>query len=93
MGLNFRSHAKEASVGYRLVWYTGILALTKLNEQLSPAAYPPLWMKPAASLAHPSEDIPINEFCAKSMLDYEVWREHDLVSTKSQLLTSCVCVG
>jgi 2-keto-4-pentenoate hydratase/2-oxohepta-3-ene-1,7-dioic acid hydratase in catechol pathway len=40
-----------------------------------------LWTKPAASLANPDEEIPVNDFCAKSLLDYEVcWhapvREH-----------------
>ncbi|KAB5554728.1 hypothetical protein GE09DRAFT_1122181 [Coniochaeta sp. 2T2.1] len=34
-------------------------------------SYPPLWTKPAASLSHPGEEIPINDFCAKSLLDYE----------------------
>ncbi|KAH8130435.1 hypothetical protein FP744_10000201 [Trichoderma asperellum] len=33
--------------------------------------YPPLWTKPAASLAHPGEAIPVNDFCARSLLDYE----------------------
>jgi hypothetical protein len=42
------------------------------NQQLSIPSYPPLWTKPPASIAHPSEDIPINDFCAKSLLDYEV---------------------
>ncbi|KAH7014743.1 hypothetical protein EDB80DRAFT_747942 [Ilyonectria destructans] len=45
---------------------------TKLhNKQLSIPPYPPLWTKPAAAIAHPSEDIPVNDFCAKSLLDYE----------------------
>ncbi|KAJ5099942.1 hypothetical protein N7532_006943 [Penicillium argentinense] len=34
-------------------------------------SHPPLWTKPAASLAHPEEEIPVNDFCAKSLLDYE----------------------
>ncbi|KAG5749009.1 hypothetical protein H9Q72_011008 [Fusarium xylarioides] len=51
VGLNYRSHAKEAS-----------LTLTSV---------PPLWTKPAASLANPNEDIPLNDFCAKSLPDYE----------------------
>ncbi|KAI1329393.1 fumarylacetoacetate hydrolase family protein [Xylariaceae sp. FL0255] len=38
---------------------------------LAPTPYPPLWVKPAAALADPGEDIPINPFCAKSYLDYE----------------------
>ncbi|OAQ64693.2 fumarylacetoacetate hydrolase family protein [Pochonia chlamydosporia 170] len=38
---------------------------------LTVPSYPPLWTKPAASLAHPGEAIPINDFCAKSLLDYE----------------------
>jgi 2-keto-4-pentenoate hydratase/2-oxohepta-3-ene-1,7-dioic acid hydratase in catechol pathway len=33
--------------------------------------YPPLWTKPAASLADPGEDIPLDEFCALSFPDYE----------------------
>ncbi|KAH3905837.1 hypothetical protein HBH56_214240 [Parastagonospora nodorum] len=51
IGLNFRSHAKEAS--------------------LTIPSNPPLWTKPAASLAHPNEEIPINDFCARSLPDYE----------------------
>ncbi|KAH7024520.1 fumarylacetoacetate hydrolase family protein [Microdochium trichocladiopsis] len=51
VGLNYRSHAKEA----------------KLNIP----SCPPLWTKPATSLASPGEDIPVNDFCAKSLLDYE----------------------
>ncbi|GKZ25875.1 hypothetical protein AbraCBS73388_001686 [Aspergillus brasiliensis] len=51
VGLNFRSHAKEAK-------------LTLTN-------YPTLWNKPARALANPDEDIPVNEFCATSLLDYE----------------------
>jgi hypothetical protein len=43
-----------------------------IGEQLTIPSYPPLWTKPVASLAHPDEDIPINDFCAKSLLDYEV---------------------
>ncbi|KAJ9148536.1 Fumarylacetoacetase, protein [Pleurostoma richardsiae] len=39
--------------------------------RLSIPSYPPLWTKPAASLAHPDEDIPVNDFCARSLLDYE----------------------
>ena len=34
-----------------------------------------MWTKPAASLARPGEAIPINDFCARSLLDYEV-NEH-----------------
>ncbi|KAF5572705.1 bifunctional 4-hydroxyphenylacetate degradation enzyme [Fusarium pseudoanthophilum] len=51
VGLNYRSHAKEAS--------------------LTLSSVPPLWTKPAASLANPDEDIPLNDFCAKSLPDYE----------------------
>ncbi|KAH8899819.1 hypothetical protein GQ53DRAFT_776636 [Thozetella sp. PMI_491] len=40
-------------------------------KKLSVPQYPPLWTKPAASLAHPDEDIPVNDYCAKSLLDYE----------------------
>jgi hypothetical protein len=35
-------------------------------------ANPPLWTKPAAALAAPDEDIPVNKFCASSFPDYEV---------------------
>ncbi|KAJ3454105.1 hypothetical protein MRS44_017999 [Fusarium solani] len=34
-------------------------------------SYPPLWTKPVASIAHPFERIPVNDLCAKSLLDYE----------------------
>ncbi|KAH7070556.1 hypothetical protein BKA63DRAFT_568934 [Paraphoma chrysanthemicola] len=51
VGLNYRSHAKEA--------------------ELAVPSDPPLWTKPVAALAHPDEDISINDFCAKSLLDYE----------------------
>ncbi|KAJ6787999.1 hypothetical protein PWT90_01111 [Aphanocladium album] len=51
VGLNYHSHATEAS--------------------LKVPSCPPLWTKPAASLAHPNEVIPINDFCAKAFLDYE----------------------
>ncbi|KAJ5645282.1 hypothetical protein N7507_011293 [Penicillium longicatenatum] len=40
-------------------------------SRLTIPSYPPLWTKPAASLAHPNENIPVNDFCAKSLLDYE----------------------
>ncbi len=33
--------------------------------------YPTLWNKPARALANPDQDIPVNEFCATSLLDYE----------------------
>jgi len=33
--------------------------------------FPPLWVKPAASLAAPNEDIPVNKFCASAFPDYE----------------------
>ncbi|KAF4842992.1 Fumarylacetoacetate hydrolase domain-containing protein 2-like protein [Colletotrichum siamense] len=51
VGLNYRSHAKEAG--------------------LDIPACPPLWTKPAAALVSPGEEIPVNDFCAKSLLDYE----------------------
>ncbi|KAH8594578.1 fumarylacetoacetate hydrolase family protein [Bisporella sp. PMI_857] len=34
-------------------------------------ANPPLWTKPAAALAAPNEDIPMNKFCASSFPDFE----------------------
>ncbi|KAJ4050754.1 hypothetical protein NW761_005551 [Fusarium oxysporum] len=40
-------------------------------RRLTLTSVPPLWTKPAASLANPGEDIPINDFCAKSLPDYE----------------------
>ncbi|KAJ4350318.1 uncharacterized protein N0V89_008939 [Didymosphaeria variabile] len=39
--------------------------------KLAIPSYPPLWTKPAKSIAAPDETIPINDFCAKSLLDYE----------------------
>ncbi|GME33968.1 hypothetical protein EDB81DRAFT_699055 [Neofusicoccum parvum] len=33
--------------------------------------YPPLWTKPATSLAHPGEEIVMQNFCASSLPDYE----------------------
>ncbi|KAI0019445.1 fumarylacetoacetate hydrolase family protein [Xylariomycetidae sp. FL0641] len=51
VGLNFRSHAQEAS-----------LQVTKT---------PPLWTKPAATLANPGQDILMNDHCATSLPDYE----------------------
>lgn len=46
--------------------------LTRLfTSKLSATKYPPLWTKPAASLANPGEDIPLDEFCATSLPDYE----------------------
>lgn len=45
--------------------------LTGFFEQLAVPKYPPLWTKPPASLADPEEVIPVNEFCATSLLDYE----------------------
>ncbi|TRX97497.1 hypothetical protein FHL15_001775 [Xylaria flabelliformis] len=32
---------------------------------------PPLWVKPAAALANPGQDIVLNKFCAESLPDYE----------------------
>ncbi|GAM83819.1 hypothetical protein ANO11243_018090 [Dothideomycetidae sp. 11243] len=40
--------------------------------QLKVTLNPPLWTKPAAALANPGEDIPVNKFCAQSAVDYEV---------------------
>ncbi|KAI8240835.1 hypothetical protein K4K57_007743 [Colletotrichum sp. SAR 10_99] len=40
-------------------------------RRLDIPACPPLWTKPAAALASPGEEIPVNDFCAKSLLDYE----------------------
>ncbi|KLP13329.1 bifunctional 4-hydroxyphenylacetate degradation enzyme [Fusarium fujikuroi] len=40
-------------------------------RRLTLTSVPPLWTKPAASLANPDEDIPLNDFCAKSLPDYE----------------------
>lgn len=42
------------------------------QPQLGVPKNPPLWTKPYASLASPDEDVPINKFCASSLLDYEV---------------------
>jgi 2-keto-4-pentenoate hydratase/2-oxohepta-3-ene-1,7-dioic acid hydratase in catechol pathway len=38
---------------------------------LSVPAHPSLWVKPAAALASPLEDIPMNAFCSSSLPDYE----------------------
>lgn len=51
VGLNYKSHATEASL------------------QVSQA--PPLWTKPAATLAAPGQDIVMNKYCAASFPDYE----------------------
>lgn len=73
VGLNYRSHAKEAQVNEAS---NGDFIIHQPRahtfSQLTIPSYPPLWTKPAASLAHPNEDIPVNDFCAKSLLDYEV---------------------
>ncbi|KAJ3454798.1 hypothetical protein MRS44_013398 [Fusarium solani] len=42
----------------------------KLGAQLV-TEHPPLWTKPAASLANPDEDITISKFCAAILPDYE----------------------
>ncbi|KAF9776021.1 hypothetical protein IL306_005831 [Fusarium sp. DS 682] len=47
----------------------GLKAVT--IRRLTLPSCPPLWTKPAASLANPDQDIPINDFCAKSLPDYE----------------------
>ncbi|KAI1181775.1 fumarylacetoacetate hydrolase family protein [Nemania serpens] len=39
------------------------------NLQISKS--PPLWVKPAAALANPGQDIVMNEYCAASYPDYE----------------------
>ncbi|KAF2269840.1 hypothetical protein CC78DRAFT_539762 [Lojkania enalia] len=41
------------------------------EAKLSIPSYPPLWTKPARSVAHPNEEIRVNDFCAKSLPDYE----------------------
>ncbi|WPB05550.1 uncharacterized protein RHO25_010203 [Cercospora beticola] len=41
------------------------------EAKLTVPKYPPLWTKPAASLADPDEAITVNEFCATSLLDFE----------------------
>lgn len=40
-------------------------------RKLTVTKYPPLWTKPATSLANPDEDIPLDDFCATSLPDYE----------------------
>ncbi|KAH8912910.1 hypothetical protein BR93DRAFT_942662 [Coniochaeta sp. PMI_546] len=44
---------------------------TATVRRLGIPSCPPLWTKPSASLAHPGEAIPINNFCARSLPDYE----------------------
>ncbi|PMD46939.1 fumarylacetoacetate hydrolase family protein [Hyaloscypha variabilis F] len=41
------------------------------EAKLTIPAAPPLWTKPAAALANPDEDIPMNKFCATTLPDYE----------------------
>ncbi|KAH8197717.1 hypothetical protein TruAng_008134 [Truncatella angustata] len=54
------------------IYCVGLNYRTHATEaELTIPSYPPLWTKPAASLAHPDEDIPVNNFCARSLLDYE----------------------
>jgi 2-keto-4-pentenoate hydratase/2-oxohepta-3-ene-1,7-dioic acid hydratase in catechol pathway len=71
VGLNYRTHAKEAKVP---VTRPRIDLIADLFEQLEVPSYPPLWTKPALSIAHPDEEIRLNDFCAKSLPDYEVKR-------------------
>ncbi|PVI03657.1 hypothetical protein DM02DRAFT_696995 [Periconia macrospinosa] len=40
-------------------------------QRLTVPSYPPLWTKPAAALAHPNQEISVNDFCARSLPDYE----------------------
>jgi 2-keto-4-pentenoate hydratase/2-oxohepta-3-ene-1,7-dioic acid hydratase in catechol pathway len=73
VGLNYHSHAKEAGVRIPKNQLCKRLICSHTEPpQLSVPSYPPLWTKPAASLAKPGEAIPVNDFCAKSLLDYEV---------------------
>jgi len=69
VGLNYKSHATEAKVPYLSV-SSGEKAHTYFLQVQIPAA-PPLWTKPAAALANPDEDIPMNKFCASTLPDYE----------------------
>ena len=66
VGLNYRSHAKEANVSF-----VSIDHYSSHTKQLKVPAAPPLWTKPATSLANPNEDIPMNKFCASTLPDYE----------------------
>ncbi|KAH8802422.1 hypothetical protein F5884DRAFT_737958 [Xylogone sp. PMI_703] len=66
------------SLGTKLSAFRSLDELSKKAEsrtvtvhRLTIPSYPPLWTKPAASIAHPDEDIPVNDFCAKSLVDYE----------------------
>ena len=44
------------------------------TKQLNVPSNPPVWTKPAASLAAPNETIPVSRFCASHLPDYEVSR-------------------
>ncbi len=74
VGLNYRSHAKEAGVWIPLdsEKSKSCFLIQNRTNQLPVPSYPPLWTKPSTSLALPGEDIPINDFLAQSLLDYEV---------------------
>ncbi|EAU38015.1 predicted protein [Aspergillus terreus NIH2624] len=41
------------------------------TKQLNVPSNPPVWTKPAASLAAPNETIPVSRFCASHLPDYE----------------------
>ncbi|PPJ59949.1 hypothetical protein CBER1_09899 [Cercospora berteroae] len=64
------------SVGTVVATYSSIEeiqtgAASGKHTKLTVPKYPPLWTKPAASLADSDEAIPVNEFCATSLLDFE----------------------
>jgi 2-keto-4-pentenoate hydratase/2-oxohepta-3-ene-1,7-dioic acid hydratase in catechol pathway len=72
VGLNYKSHAEEAKVRYLYPSVPQRISLiTDYLVQLKIPAAPPLWTKPATSLANPDEDIPMNKFCASTLPDYE----------------------
>ncbi|KAJ5698332.1 hypothetical protein N7462_000337 [Penicillium macrosclerotiorum] len=70
VGLNYKSHAKEASVCNQTTTIIMFDLLIKV-KQLNVPFNPPLWTKPAASLSAPNESIPISRFCASHLPDYE----------------------
>lgn len=68
VGLNYKSHAKEANVSTSL--YKVLQRLIK--NQLNIPVNPPVWTKPPATLAGPDKIITMNQFCASHLPDWEV---------------------
>jgi 2-keto-4-pentenoate hydratase/2-oxohepta-3-ene-1,7-dioic acid hydratase in catechol pathway len=69
IGLNYRNHANEASVGPALALRREQIVNSR---QLPIPAAPPMWYKPCASLAEPESAIEIPFQAQKSFPDFEV---------------------